>query len=317
MGGFTVSAEDASRACSMNFANVMKRGIGETILSFLTRLGILSINISLYRVLAIGLLFATVFPEHLNSSNRHSPQRHNTGAESASAIPVYTYEVINVYPHDRNAYTQGLIFDDGAFIEGTGLYRRSSLRRVAIETGSVLKYRELPPHLFGEGVTIFGDKIIQLTWRSNVGFVYDKDSFELLREFNYPTEGWGVTCDGRHLIMSDGTANLYFLHPETFEEQSRIEVHDDNGSVESLNELEYVDGEVYANVFQTNRIAKINPKTGKLVGWIDLKGILSIEDRRGRVDVLNGIAYDAEKKRLFVTGKLWPKLFEVELIRLD
>ena len=282
--------------------------------SFLKRLGIPRINTNLHSVLVLGVLLATVFPEYVSSSDRSSPQRHKTKPESVSAIPVYTYKVIDVYPHDRNAFTQGLIFEDGVFIEGTGLYRRSSLRRVSIETGEILEYRELPPHLFGEGVTIYGNKIIQLTWRSNVGFIYDKDSFELLREFSYPTEGWGATCDGKYLIMSDGTANLYFLNPETFEERKRIEVHDNNGAVDRLNELEYVNGEIYANVFQTNRIAKINPMTGTVVGWIDLTGILGIEDRRGPVDVLNGIAYDAENNRLFVTGKLWPKLFEIELI---
>ena len=279
-------------------------------------LGTLRINVILPIALAMGVLITTVFPTHLSSRERPSHQQSKTESGSTSAIPVYSFKVINVHPHDRNAFTQGLIYEDGAFIEGTGLYRRSSLRRVSIETGDVLKYRELPPHLFGEGVTIYGNKIIQLTWRSNVGFVYDKDSFELLREFNYPTEGWGVTYDGKHLIMSDGTANLYFLNPETFEHEKQIGVHDDNSVVDRLNELEYVDGEIFANVFQTNRIARINPKTGKVVGWIDLTGILSSEDRRTPVDVLNGIAYDAEKKRLFVTGKLWPKLFEIELIRL-
>ena len=280
-------------------------------------LGALRINIALLSVSAMIALLVTVFPENLSSGDRSSPQGHQTESGNASAIPVYTYKVINIFPHDRNAFTQGLIFVDGVFIEGTGLHGRSSLRRISIETGEILEYHELPPHLFGEGVTIYDNKIIQLTWRSNVGFLYDKDSFELLREFSYPTEGWGVTCDDEHLIMSDGTANLYFLHPESFEEQKRIKVHDNKGSVERLNELEYVDGEIYANVFQTNRIARINPKTGKVVGWIDLTGILTVEDRREPVDVLNGIAYDSENSRLFVTGKLWSKLFEIELIRLE
>ncbi len=280
-------------------------------------LGALRINIALLSVSAMVVLFVTVSTESLSSGDRSSPQRHKTEFGNASAIPVYTYKVINIFPHDRNAFTQGLIFEDGVFIEGTGLHGRSSLRRVSIETGEILEYHELPSHFFGEGVTIYDDKVIQLTWRSNVGFVYDKDSFELLREFSYPTEGWGVTCDDEHLIMSDGTANLYFLHPESFEEQKRIRVHDNKGSVERLNELEYVDGEIYANVFQTNRIARINPKTGKLVGWIDLAGILTVEDRREPIDVLNGIAYDPENNRLFVTGKLWSKLFEIELIPLE
>ena len=280
-------------------------------------LGALRINIALLGVSAMVVLFVTVFPENMSSGDRSSHQRHKTESGNKSPIPIYTYKVINIYPHDRNAFTQGLIFVDGVFIEGTGLHGRSSLRRVSLETGEILEYHELPPHLFGEGVTIYDNKIIQLTWRSNIGFVYDKDSFELLREFSYPTEGWGITCDDEYLIMSDGTANLYFLHTESFEEQKRIKVHDNKGSVERLNELEYVDGEIYANVFQTNRIARINPKTGKVVGWIDLSGILTVEDRRELVDVLNGIAYDSENSRLFVTGKLWSKLFEIELIRLE
>ena len=285
--------------------------------SFLKGFGTLRINDNLRRVLVLGALFATVFPQHLDSSNRTPSQHREVESAKTSEIPSYTYKVINVYPHDRNAFTQGLVVDNGDFIEGTGLYQRSSLRRVSIETGDIVQYHELPSHFFGEGITIYDDRIIQLTWRSNVGFVYDKESFELLREFNYPTEGWGITFDGIHLIMSDGTTTLYFLHPETFEEQKQMEVHDNNGAVDRLNELEYVDGEIYANVFQTNRIAKINPKTGKVVGWIDLTGILSREDRRSPVDVLNGIAFDAKNNRLFVTGKLWPKLFEIELIRLE
>ena len=273
-------------------------------------------RLGLGSLLAAGVLFVTLFPECLSSSNRTSSQRSEAESGDTSAIPVYTYKVINAYAHDRNAFTQGLVFDNGDFIEGTGLYRRSSLRRVSIKTGEILQYHELPPHLFGEGVTIYKNRIIQLTWQSNVGFVYDKDSFELLREFNYPTEGWGITFDGAYLVMSDGTANLFFLHPETFEEQRRVKVHDNNNPVERLNELEHIGGEIYANVFQTDRIARINPKTGNVVGWVDLTGILSHEDRQTPADVLNGIAYDAEKNRVFVTGKFWPKLFEIELIRL-
>ena len=188
------------------------------------------------------------------------------------------------------------------------------MRRVELETGDILQVHELPAQFFGEGVTIFGNNIIQLTWQSNVGFVYDKDSFKLLQGFNYPTEGWGITHDGKRLIMSDGTSTLYFLDPETFEETGRIEVYDNDGPVTGLNELEYVQGEVYANVWQTDRIARIAPQTGQVTGWIELKGLLSLEDRSEPVGVLNGIAYDAKNCRLFVTGKLWPVLFEIELI---
>jgi glutamine cyclotransferase len=207
-----------------------------------------------------------------------------------------------------------LVFEEGVLYEGTGLNGRSTLRRVELETGEVLQIHELPAQFFGEGVTVYGNDIIQLTWRSHVGFVYDRDSFELLQEFNYSTQGWGITHDGERLIMSDGTATLYFLDPETFEEIGRVGVYDNDGSVNRLNELEYVQGEIYANVWQTNCIARIDPQTGQVVGWIELKGLLTPEDRGEPVDVLNGIAYDAENARLFVTGKLWPKLFEIELI---
>ena len=235
----------------------------------------------------------------------------------SSAVPIYTYKVVNAYPHDRNAFTQGLVFENGVLYEGTGLRGRSTLRRVKLETGDILQIRELPAQLFGEGVTIYGDKIIQLTWQSNIGFVYDKNSFELLQEFHYPTEGWGITHDGKRLIMSDGTSTLHFLDPATLEEIGRIEVYGNDDPVTRLNELEYVRGEIYANVWQTDRIARILPQTGQVIGWIELEGLLNAKDRSEPVDVLNGIAYDAENDRLFVTGKLWPRLFEIELIALE
>jgi len=228
-------------------------------------------------------------------------------------VPVYSYKVINAYPHDKRAFTQGLVFEDGFLYEGTGLVGRSTLRKVELETGKVVQGRKLPEQYFGEGITIYGNKIIQLTLRAKVGLVYDKESFELLGQFNYPTEGWGITHDGRHLIRSDGTSTLYFLNPETFEQAGRIEVADSDGPVSGLNELEYVQGQIYANVWRTDRIARIDPKTGRVTGWIDLGGLLGTEARGQLVDVLNGIAYDAENDRLFVTGKLWPKIFEIEL----
>ena len=188
------------------------------------------------------------------------------------------------------------------------------MRRVELASGNVLQMHKLPDQLFGEGITVFGEKIIQLTWQSGVGFVYDKNSFELLEEFHYPTEGWGITHDGERLIMSDGTSMIRFLDPATFEEIGRIEVRDEHGPVTRLNELEYVQGEIYANVWKTARIARIAPDTGEVIGWIEMVGLLSPEDRAEPVDVLNGIAYDAENDRLFVTGKLWPRLFEIELV---
>jgi glutamine cyclotransferase len=257
-------------------------------------------------------------------------------AQSAS-IPVYTYRVVNTFPHDPDAFTQGLIFEDGWLYESTGLIGRSTMRRVELETGNVLQLYALDPQLFGEGLTMMGDMLYQLTWQARVGFVYDKESFELLQEFNYPTEGWGLTHDGERLIMSDGTGTLYFLDPETLEETGQLEVLvDDKAATRSsipdlcfpfgerthvyvepeigLNELEYVRGEIYANVWATDCIAKVDPQTGHVTGWIELVGLLVQTDFTRSVDVLNGIAYDAEQDRLFVTGKLWPKLFEIEVI---
>ncbi len=226
----------------------------------------------------------------------------------------YTYEVINTFPHDQKAFTQGLVFENGVLYEGTGLPGRSMLRKVELETGRVLKMHKLSPEFFGEGITIYGDNIIQLTYQENVGFVYNKDTFELLREFNYPTEGWGITHNGTHLIMSDGTPTLYFLDPETFEQVSRIRVYDRNGPVARLNELEYVEGQIYANIWGTERIAIIAPETGRVTGWIDVKGLLNQQDYTEYVDAFNGIAHDKKNGRLFVTGKFWPKLFEIKLI---
>lgn len=226
----------------------------------------------------------------------------------------YTYRVINSFPHDPEAFTQGLVFQNGTLFEGTGLYGKSTLRQVELETGVVLHSLSLASQYFGEGITIYQDRVIQLTWRSNTGFVYDKDSFQLLQTFRYPTEGWGITHDGVRLIVSDGTSTLYFLDPVTFEEIGRIEVHDQDGPVSRLNELEYVRGEVFANVWYTDRIARINPHTGRVTGWINLKGLLGSEEGVESAGVLNGIAYDSENGRLFVTGKRWPKLLEIRLI---
>ena len=260
-----------------------------------------------FKILVIGLLVLTGVFFIYHSSNLEP-------STNSNVIPVYTYKVVNTYTHDRSAFTEGLVFKDGVLYEGTGLHGYSTLRRVKLETGEILQICELPPQLFGEGVAIYGNKIIQLTWQSNIGFVYDKYSFKLLQEFNYPDEGWGITFDGKHLIMSDGTSTLHFLNPETFEEINQIEVTVNDIPVNRINELEYIQGEIYANIWQTECIARINPLTGQVVGWIDLKGILSPEGHIETVDVLNGIAYDAKNNRLFVTGKLWPKLFQIELI---
>ena len=227
--------------------------------------------------------------------------------------PTYGYRIVNRYPHDPNGFTQGLVFVDGFLLEGTGLHGQSSLRKVELTTGTILQRRNLPARYFGEGVTVYGNKVIQLTWRANLGFVYDKDTFQLIETFHYPTEGWGITHDGKQLIMSDGTSTLYYLHPETFKQVGLLRVHDRKGPVSALNELEYVQGLIFANVWRTDKIALISPETGEVLAWIDLRGLLSPEDRAQGVDVLNGIAYDQVNNRLFVTGKLWPRLFEIEL----
>jgi glutaminyl-peptide cyclotransferase len=231
-------------------------------------------------------------------------------------IPVYGYKIVNTYPHDPKAFTQGLIYDNGFLYESTGYYGQSSLRKVELNTGKVLQIQPLSAEYFGEGLTLWQDKLIQLTWLERSGFVYDKESFQLLKSFTYPTgirEGWGLTHDATRLIMSDGTSGLSFLNPETFERTGRITVRDNGTAVDRLNELEYIKGEIYANVWYKNVILRISPETGQVVGRIDLTGLLSEEEGQ-KADVLNGIAYDAEHDRLLVTGKLWPKLFHIEPI---
>lgn len=243
-----------------------------------------------------------------------SPPILNAHSVEKGEVPVYGYRVINSYPHDPDAFTQGLLYDNGTLYESTGLNGRSTLREVNIKTGEVIRSRSLPAKYFGEGIAAVSNKIVQLTWRSKSGFVYDKRSFKVLKRFHYTGEGWGITYDGRNLIMSDGTDTLRFLDPSTFKTVGQLEVYSDRGKVGKLNELEYVEGEIFANVWGEERMARIDPKTGRVTGWIDLSGILGAEDRKKKVDVLNGIAYDTENKRLFVTGKLWPKLFEIEIV---
>lgn len=239
-------------------------------------------------------------------------------AENATddSTPVYGYKIINAYPHDIGAFTQGLVYDGDVLYEGTGLSGRSTLRRVDLETGRVLEQVHLPDRLFGEGIAIWKDRLVQLTWQSCTGLVYDKENLSLAGNFSYRTEGWGITSDEKHLIMSDGTDTLYLLNPDTFKVTGTIKVRYNGQPVKGLNELEYIKGEIYANVWPTSRIAIISPENGEVRAWINLDGLLSKGDSRNasaRVDVLNGIAYDREGDRLFVTGKLWPSLFEIKL----
>lgn len=259
---------------------------------------------------------ATAGP-HIAATAVPSLQAATPNATESLVTLHFSYEIINVYPHDRTAFTQGLMFADGILYEGTGRYGQSSLRKVELETGKVLQLYKLPAQVFGEGITLFDDKIIQLTWKSGRGFIYDKDTFSLLHEFSYSTEGWGITHDGNRLIMSDGSSTLYYRDPKTLAEIDKIEVYDQRGPVVRLNELEYVHDEIYANIWQTNRIAKIDPTTGQITGWILLDGLLTADDLSEPVDVLNGVAYDPKKDRLFVTGKLWPKLFEIDLVPVE
>ena len=238
-----------------------------------------------------------------------------TGANKRRRSPrVDGYEIINVYPHDPDAFCQGLVFEQGVLYESTGRYGRSSLRRVDLESGKVLKMSALNERLFGEGITIFDDSIIQLTWRSGIGIVYEKASLEPQSTFRYRGEGWGITTVGQRLMMSDGSATLRVLDPKTFRVLDTLTVRSGGVPVRWLNELEYVEGEIYANVYGLDRIARISPKTGEVVGWIDLAGLAKGIKRPSPEAVLNGIAYDPEGKRLLVTGKLWPKLFEIRVV---
>lgn len=229
----------------------------------------------------------------------------------------YGYTVVKTYPHDPGAFTQGLFWRDGFLYESTGLRGRSSVRKVMLETGVPEQERLIDSRYFGEGVVDWKDRLISLTWQDQVGFVFDLVTFEKVGEFSYPGEGWGLTRDETRIIMSDGASTLRFLDPDSLEETGRVQVTDDGRPVDNLNELEWVKGEIYANIWQTDRIARIDPKTGRVTGWVDLSGLLSPAERAGgRVDVLNGIAYDAAADRLFVTGKLWPRLFEIKLAPL-
>lgn len=234
----------------------------------------------------------------------------------SAAIPMYGYKVVHVYPHDTSAYTEGLFYKDGYLYESTGEQGESTVRKVQLETGKVLQRHDLPSQYFGEGIVDWKGHLVQLTWTSETGFVYDLDGFKLQHTFSYPGEGWALTRDSRHLYMSDGSAVLRILDPATLKATGSIMVMANGVPVTNLNELEWVKGEIYANIWLTNRIARIDPATGQVVGWIDLTGLFDVNSLPEPAnDVLNGIAYDARHDRLFVTGKRWPKLFEIKLVK--
>lgn len=236
-------------------------------------------------------------------------------AATYAAIPVYDFKVVRAYPHDPEAFTEGLLYHDGFLYESTGLNGRSSIRKVNLETGKVVKSKDIPPKYFGEGLTRWKDTLVGLTWQTQTGFVFDLNTFETRSEFVYPGEGWGLANDDKLLVMSDGSATLRFLDPQTFLEKRRVKVTADGIPVDQVNELEWVGDEIYANLWHTNTIARIDPASGKIVGWVDLSKLYpAAGSGPNSENVLNGIAYDAEKKRLFVTGKLWPKLYEIKLV---
>ena len=238
------------------------------------------------------------------------------GGRGFAATPIYGYRIVHIYPHDKTAFTEGLFWHDGYLYESTGLEGRSFIRKEVLETGKVLQSRTVPSQYFGEGIVAWKDRLIELTWRSHVGFVYDLKTLAPFSSFPYPGEGWALTHDDKRLIMSDGTSELRFLDPDTLQEIGRVTVTDGGKPVVDINELEYVKGEVLANIWHTNRMARIDPASGHVTGWIDLTGLLKPSEVTDPLDgVLNGIAYDAKDDRLFVTGKLWPKLFEIKLVK--
>lgn len=234
-------------------------------------------------------------------------------APTVPATPVTGYEIVATYPHDKEAFTEGLQYYNGVLYESTGLNGHSHLRKVDLTTGKVLQNIDLDNKYFGEGITIFDSKIYQLTYQTQVGFVYDLKTFKELRQWNYQGEGWSLTNDGTNLIMSNGTSKIQYLDPNTLSTTKVIEVTDEGMPVLNINELEYINGEIWSNVWTTDRVARIDPVTGKVKSWIDLSGLMTSAERQPPADVLNGIAYDKEHDRIFVTGKNWPKLFQIKI----
>ena len=263
--------------------------------------------------LALILALSIVGLQCNAGANSNPPPANNN---TPAVVAKHGYEIVHAYPHDTGAFTQGLIFVDGKLYEGTGQEGRSSLRQVDLQSGRVLKKVDLPEQFFGEGITLLNGKIYQLTWQHQIGFIYNAQTLEKSGQFEYTGEGWGLTNDGRSLIISDGSNRLKFLDPDSFRVTRTIAVTDGGAPIRELNELEYVNGEIYANIWHDQRIATIDPQSGRVTGWIDLTGLLQPGAVHDGEAVLNGIAFDQASNRLFVTGKLWPQLFEIKLKRL-
>jgi len=248
-------------------------------------------------------------------SNGSSSNKTTAPAPANAPVPKYGYQIVNIWPHDSNAFTQGLILMDGKLLESTGQEGFSSLRRVDLESGKVLKKVDVPVPYFAEGIAVLNGKVYQLTWQHNMGFIYDAQTFDRVGEFNYQGEGWGLTTDGQSLILSDGSSRIQFIDPANFRVTRSINVTDGSGPVRELNELEYVKGEIYANVWHEDRIATIDPLSGRVNSWIDLTGLMPAGELQDPEAVLNGIAYDQANDKLIVTGKLWPRVFEIKVKR--
>ena len=273
----------------------------------------MAIDFSRIRLILVLLLaLASLQCNGSANSNTGAPPKNAT----ANLVPAnFSYQVVNIWPHDPGAFTQGLVFIDGKLLESTGQEGRSSLRSVELETGKVLKKVDVPEPFFAEGLALLNNKIYQLTWQHRVGFIYDPQTFQKTGEFTYTGEGWGLTTDGRSLLLSDGSNRIRFIDPDGFRVTKTIAVLDGKTPIAEINELEYVNGEIYANIWHDDRIAVIDPQTGLVTAWINLRGLLQPGDVQDPEAVLNGIAYDQKSDRLFVTGKLWPRIFEIKLKR--
>lgn len=272
--------------------------------------------VTLALVAAAAVIFLIVLLLRAGPANQpNAISNANNQSTSDARAQQVSYEVVSSYPHDPTSFTQGLVWHEGTLYESTGLKGESKLRRLEFPSGRVLKEISLASEFFGEGLALVDSRLIQLTWQSHKGFVYDLNSFRQLQEFAYDTEGWGLTYDGKNLILSDGSSDLFYLDPQTLKRVRKLAVTMNGKPISELNELEFIEGEIWANVWQTDLIVRIDPSTGHVASFLNLKGILAPSDKTGREDVLNGIAYDPEQKRIFITGKLWPRIFEIRVTR--